>query len=529
MRKSLILVVTVSLLVACNKDFLDVKPQQSVLIEDVFSQMSTSRAAVNGLYSLMQSYSYYGRDAMVIPEVISDNVTRSVRTGNRYTGMNTMTHTATDANVSRMWNQMYQVATNANAIIANEDNIKKIATSLEQAEAAQLVGEAYAIRAMVYFDLAKFFGRPLNFTADGSHLCVPLVLKPVTKIEEVVFPARNTAAEVYAQIEKDITEALKRLPVDGGVINSGSVSNAMFRTRMNRWGVTALRARVAVFREDWPTAVAAATEVINSGRYSLYSFGSMLQDFRTQNSAESIFEVVNNSNDNPGTDSYAYLSSQQGYGELLGTITSMNSRSTGATLSTFRSLYDAYSATDVRRGFVALGNRNALGGETNVPLCLKYVNITTYLENIKVMRIAEMYLSRGEALARLAIANNDIAQLTASLVDINLIRKSRDTSSNTRPYAASLLGTPPVGTLRATAYVDSIIVERRKELALEGQRLFDLNRTRTNFVKISSGGNATSRLINYSTSTSTLTQRTILPIPLTQVQNNPNMVQNPGF
>ncbi len=529
MRKSLILVVTVSLLVACNKDFLDVKPQQSVLIEDVFSQMSTSRAAVNGLYSLMQSYSYYGRDAMVIPEVISDNVTRSVRTGNRYTGMNTMTHTATDANVSRMWNQMYQVATNANAIIANEDNIKKIATSLEQAEAAQLVGEAYAIRAMVYFDLAKFFGRPLNFTADGSHLCVPLVLKPVTKIEEVVFPARNTAAEVYAQIEKDITEALKRLPVDGGVINSGSVSNAMFRTRMNRWGVTALRARVAVFREDWPTAVAAATEVINSGRYSLYSFGSMLQDFRTQNSAESIFEVVNNSNDNPGTDSYAYISSQQGYGELLGTITSMNSRSTGATLSTFRSLYDAYSATDVRRGFVALGNRNALGGETNVPLCLKYVNITTYLENIKVMRIAEMYLSRGEALARLAIANNDLAQLTASLVDINLIRKSRDTSSNTRPYAASLLGTPPVGTLRATAYVDSIIVERRKELALEGQRLFDLNRTRTNFVKISSGGNATSRLINYSTSTSTLTQRTILPIPLTQVQNNPNMVQNPGF
>lgn len=529
MRKSLILVVTVSLLVACNKDFLDVKPQQSVLIEDVFSQMSTSRAAVNGLYSLMQSYSYYGRDAMVIPEVLSDNVTRSVRTGNRYTGMNTMTHTATDANVSRMWNQMYQVATNANAIIANEDNIKKIATSLEQAEAAQLVGEAYAVRAMVYFDLAKFFGRPLNFTADGSHLCVPLVLKPITKIEEVVFPARNTAAEVYAQIEKDITEALKRLPVDGGVINSGTVSNAMFRTRMNRWSATALRARVAVYREDWPTAVAAATEVINSGRYTLYSFGSMLQDFRTQNSGESIFEVVNNSNDNPGTDSYAYLSSQQGYGELLGTITSMNSRSTGTTLSTFRSLYDAYSATDVRRGFVALGNRNALGGETNVPLCLKYVNITTYLENIKVMRIAEMYLSRGEALARLAIANNDGAQLTASLVDINLIRKSRDTSSNTRPYAASLLATPPTGTLRATAYVDSIIVERRKELALEGQRLFDLNRTRTSFVKISSGGNATSRLINYSTSTSSFTQRTILPIPITQVQNNPNMVQNPGF
>jgi hypothetical protein len=255
----------------------------------------------------------------------------------------------------------------------------------------------------------------------------------------------------------------------------------------------------------------------------------MVQDFRTQSSAESLFEVVNNSNDNPGTDSYAYLSSQQGYGELLGTITSMNSRSTGTTLSTFRSLYDAYAATDVRRNFVALGNRNALGGETNVPLCLKYVNITTYLENIKVIRLAEMYLSRGEALARLAIANNDAAQLTSSLVDINLIRKLRDTSSATRPYAASLSATPPTGTLRASAYVDSIIVERRKELALEGQRLFDLNRTRTNYVKISSAGNATSRLVNYATPTSTITMRTILPIPIAQVQNNPNMVQNPGF
>lgn len=529
MKKSLLIVLLGCSLVACNKDFLEVKPQQSVLTGDVFSQVSTSRAAVNGLYSLMQSYSYYGRDAMVIPEVLSDNLTRSVKTGNRYTGMNTMTHTATDANVSRMWNQMYQVATNANAIIANEENIKKVATTLEQEEVSQLVGEAYAVRALVYFDLAKFWGRPLKFTADGSHLCVPLVLKPITNIQEVVYPARNTAAEVYAQIDADIVEALKRLPINGGVISSGVVNNAIFKTRMNRFAVLALRARVAIFKEDWATAVAASNEVIASGRYTLYPYSSMVQDFRTQNSIESIFEVTNNSNDNPGTDSYAYLSSQQGYGELLGTIASMNSKSTGTTLTTFRGLYDAYSATDVRRGFVALGNRNSLGGETNVPLCTKYVNISTYQENIKVFRLAELYLSRGEALARLAIANNDANQLNASLADVNLIRKLRDTSSNTKPFVASLLATPPVGAIRATAFVDSIIVERRKELALEGQRLFDLNRTQTNYVKINSAGNGASRLIIYSTPTNTYTIRTILPIPVTQVQNNPNMVQNPGF
>jgi len=517
------------LTMGCGKDFLDLKPQQSVFAEDVFSSLPTARAAVNGLYSLMQSYSYYGRDALVIPEVLSDNATRSVRTGNRYTGMNTMTHTATDANVSRMWNQMYQVVTSANNIIVNEERLRAVVTPLQQEEFGQLIGEAYAVRALAYFDLVKFFARPLNHTADGSHLGVPLVLKPVSNVTEVVYPARNTAKEVYDQIDRDLAEALKRLPTTGNVWWNGAVNPAFAKIRLNRWGTLALRSRVAVHKGDWQTAVTAATEVIASGRYALIPYGSLVQNFRTPGNNESIFEIANNTNDNPGTDGIAYLCSQQGYGELLGTRTSMNSRSTGTTLSTFRALYEAYSATDARRNFVALGNRNSIGGETNVPLCLKYTNIVTFLENIKVLRLSELYLSRGEALARLAVQNNDNNALTASLADINLVRKARDTASATRPFAASLLTTPPVGSIRATAYLDSIIVERRKEFALEGQRLFDLNRTKTNYVKINSAGNSTSRLIDYNATTNSYYNRTILPIPVSQVQNNPNMVQNPGF
>jgi hypothetical protein len=178
---------------------------------------------------------------------------------------------------------------------------------------------------------------------------------------------------------------------------------------------------------------------------------------------------------------------------------------------------------------VELGNRNSIGGETNVPLALKYVNISTFMENIKVFRLAEMYLSRGEALARIAVQNNDATALAGSMADINLIRKSRDTASTTLPFNASLATTPPTGSIRATAYLDSIIVERRKEFALEGQRLFDLNRTQSSYVKINSGGNSASRLVQYTNTTSSYYYRTILPIPVVQVQNNPNMVQNPGF
>jgi hypothetical protein len=334
---------------------------------------------------------------------------------------------------------------------------------------------------------------------------------------------------VYDRILLDIEEALKRLPASGNVLYDGTANSTLQKIRFNKFSTLALKARVAIFTENWQAAIDASNLVIASGKYTLYPYGSMVQDFRTQNSSESIFEVANNTNDNAGTDSYAYLSSQSGYGELLGTRQTMNSKSTGTTLSTFKGLYDCYSNTDVRRNFLSLGNRNSLGGEVNVPLCTKYINISTNMENIKVIRLSEMYLSRAEAMARLAVKNSDANSLTSSLVDINLIRKLRDTASATKAFTASILAVPPMGAIKATALLDSIIVERRKEFALEGHRIFDLNRTQTSYVKINAAGNSASRLIQYTATTSSYYYRTILPIPVTQVQNNPKMVQNPGF
>jgi hypothetical protein len=109
---------------------------------------------------------------------------------------------------------------------------------------------------------------------------VPLVLSPITKVTEVVYPKRNTAAEVYAQIDKDIEEALKRLSASGDVIINGAVNNGFFKIRINRFATLALKARIAIFKEDWPTAVAASTEIINSGKYTLFTYGSMVQNFR---------------------------------------------------------------------------------------------------------------------------------------------------------------------------------------------------------------------------------------------------------
>jgi hypothetical protein len=98
-----------------------------------------------------------------------------------------------------------------------------------------------------------------------------------------------------------------------------------------------------------------------------------------------------------------------------------------------------------------------------------------------------------------------------------------------RPLNVTLSGTPPAGSISLPAYLDTMMLERRREFALEGQRLFDLNRTRTNYVKISTAGSATSRLIEYNVSPTSFFNRTILPIPNGELAVNPNLLQNPGF
>ena len=527
--KKLLLFSTITLFaIGCSKDFLELKPQQNIFITDVFNSLPTARSSVNGLYSLIQEQGYYGRDMLAVSEMISDNMTRSVK-ASQLANFNTMTFSSTQSEVQRMWDQLYRVIGSANAVIANEENINKLGTTITQVECAQLVGEAYAVRAMAYFDLAKFYSRPLSHTLDGSHLSVPIITKPVTTVEDVVYPARNTAAEVYQQVETDIAEALKRLPSNGDVYINGVVNAGFSKIRMNRWSTLALKTRVAIYKEDWSTAITASNEVINSGKFQLFTYGGMFQDFQSIGNQESILEIANNTADNPANNSYAYLCNQSGYGDALATKQTMNSKSTGTTLTTFKGLYDIYTSTDVRRRFVDIGNRNAIGGEKSIPLCLKYQNISTYLENIKIFRVAEMYLSRGEANARLALKNNDATALSAALTDINLIRKSRDTASSTKPFSASILPTPPSGSITVKAFVDSIIVERRKEFALEGQRLFDLNRTKTNYVKIRTAGGSTSVLVDYTNSANTYYIRTILPIPNNALLSNKNLVQNVGY
>ena len=182
-------------------------------------------------------------------------------------------------------------------------------------------------------------------------------------------------------------------------------------------------------------------------------------------------------------------------------------------------MWKIYDTADVRRGFMTPGNRAAFGGETNTLIINKYNDITNFAENIKIFRIAEMYLIRAEA-------EGYSMGFSTGYQDILKIANARnEIISPTAPTTAS-------------GFDAAILLENRKEFAFEGHRIFDLTRvrnsshlttpgytysyyhyTKQNLTYTIKNGVVTYQLARSGALTSTLKKYAIMPIPLTDIND----------
>ncbi len=215
-------------------------------------------------------------------------------------------------------------------------------------------------------------------------------------------------------------------------------------------------------------AVASADKVINEGGYSLMETYADL--FIPDPNSESIFEVVYDAQNSNRLAQYFFPRSLTGRYEVAPTD----------------ELIQSYEEGDTR-----LDTSIAIDVENN-PYGIKYTDITAGTDRVYVLRLAEMYLVRAEARA---YSNGDIELIKS---DLDVIRSRAGLPATTADDYPSLKL--------------AIENERRHELAFEGQRWEDLVRT----------GRATTILgidENY----------TLFPIPLSEVQTNNLMTQNPGY
>lgn len=464
---SCLLLALVLLGAACDSDFLSLTPKQSVAFSDFFKTLDDFESAINGCYDQMQLPDWYGRYMLLVPDIMGEDVKQNsqanrAREWAEYSGSTTSIHLVD----VEFWAEIYEAINMANQIIhAPFDPAAAI-----QDEYNQILGEAYAVRALSHFDLVRIFAQHYTYTADASHPGVPIV----TEFDLASRPTRNTVAEVYEQIIADFDQAITLMTFDPS--NAG---------RFSIEAVQALLSRVYLYMDDFANAEAMASAVINSGKFSLVPAADYANMFLPGLSSEAILEVINNQTDRFAFDHVGYMYQKTGYGDylpskdLLNLIDDDDVRKT--TFVEDAGLVGQYGDYRVNK-FPSAGEDNGT-------------------DNIPVIRLAEVYLNRAEA--RAATGNTGGAQ-----DDLNMIRQRA-------------LPTAPDVTLIGTALLDEILIERRVELCFEGHRLFDITRHKQDLVRVDC--TAPVCTVTYPDN------RFILPIPLQEMDVNKNMVQNPGY
>lgn len=463
-----VLVLLLMVTSSCKKSFLDREPYGSLPKDDAITNVDDMEIALNGAYADLRASTLFGRAIPLIGDLLADNVYISSNNSNRYLSFFQVNYTVNNGDARGIWQGAYNTILNCNNII----NSSVTGTP----EASQFRGEALAIRALMYFELVKFFSKPYT-VAGASALGVPIILNndPFRK------PARNTLGEVYTQIEKDFKAAIPLLTLDRST------------AYINDWAAKALLARMYQFKGDWTNALATAQDVINNSGYTLLNLTTFNNYWRSNtvrnDGLETLFEVANDLVGNAGIDALAYFYDQDGYGDALAA----------------NAFYNLYANTDVRKSLILVGSPTR---GPNARVVNKYPNSTQPdKDEVKIIRLSEVYLIAAEAAYNLN--NEPVARQY-----LNAVATRRD---------ATFLGYTSIG----AALLSDILLERRKELAFEGHRYWDLARNNMNVTRVNTAGNYSGVPLTIATTNF----RRIFPIPQAELDANPAIrdQQNTGY
>lgn len=450
---------------SCSEDFLDLQPEQAVSANEALLTIGDFRAAITGAYDGLSGNDYYGRFFVLVSDIMSDDVKQNAA-ANRAADWAAYAGSPTDNNnlATNIWQQGYAVINRVNRIINAEADFP---AAVEE-EYENIVGQAYAIRALVHHDMVKIYSQHYTFTEDASHMGIPIV----TEFDPSAQPARNTVNEVYNQIIEDFNTSL------------GLISNNNSSYYLTEDAVHALLSRVYLYKEDWANAASAATEVINSDRFSLLSHENYADIISPEGSAEMIFQINFNQTDNWGAISLGAMYQKDGYGDYLPT----------------KDLLNLIPENDARQAMFSLDED--LAGDYASHRVAKYSNPLGN-DNIPVIRLAEVYLNRAEA-------NYHLGNIEAAQEDLNSIRQRG------LPTAENVTAT-------GTDLLEAILLERRIELSFEGHRLFDLTRNKKGVFREDCTAPEEACSNPYPNN------RFVLAIGQIEIDVNPNLVQNPGY
>ena len=482
------LLLSLGLLAAgCGKSFLDESPTDQVTDANFYKTANDAIQATTAIYSELGKGGQYNYALWGIGDIGSDiSYTGGGGGGDgieqqqldRY-GLIPPTNPLT----SRLWGGCYIGIGRANIVLQ-----KVPAMQIDPAIQNRSIGEAEFLRAKYYFDLVRAYGD------------VPLLTSPPTTLAEVNV-ARSPVASVYALIEKDLLDAITKLPAS---YSGDDIARA------TKWAATALLAKVYLTEGKLPEAATQAQSVISSSGKSLWdNYGDNFK-VSTENGKESLFEVQYVSGRN------AYIFDGLGFcgNEFFGPRGQGIVPQGGYGFNIPEDDFVAgYEAGDLRRDVTIWKPGDAypdgrtqpasLPGSPHGYGCKKWfvgkvnTNIWDSELNIPVLRLAEVYLILAEA----------VGPTTEGLEAINKVRRRAFGQPVNTAGAHDL-----AASLGAPAFKTAVWRERKYELAFENDRWFDMKRT--------------GELLTYR---GVQPYNIVLPIPQSERDVNSGLTQNPGY
>lgn len=497
--KSTIICLSVLVLGGCKK-FLEQEVPGAFPEQDFYKTDADASQAVVGVYDMMQAhYNSNWASIYMVKTLLSDE---SNAGGNDpgdqagYQSLDDYNFDATNDKVRDVWRMCYFTIYRSNKVINKADP----GTDLRK----RLIAESKVLRAYNYFELVTLWGD------------VPLVLDDIAP-SAYTSTARKPKADVFTQIEKDLTEAIAVLPTK-------SAYSSADKFRVSKGTAQALLGKTLLFEQKWAEAAAQFEAVITSNQYSLESSVSKAFSRGGEFGMESLFETsyTNGRSYDWGNFPWGYQPESNIHIQLMGPRSEFYTKAPADSLIggwgfnlPRQKMYDAFvNAGDAVRRVQTVMSRqeliNAGGNFSNTGVWdytgfwqRKYGSFSTqtgapigelnYGTNWRHIRYADVLLMAAEANYR---ANNENKARTY----LNMVR-SRSTL--------------PDVTATGNALFQAIVLERQLELAFEGVRFQDLVRWGTAATELGPLGFVTGKHEH-------------LPIPDYDIRTG-GLTQNPGY
>lgn len=505
MKKTIYAILTILLVgTACSKS-LDTVPTTAVSGDTMLETTDGGLQALNGIYRFFWQWSastgsstheaFGPQGYALMGDAMGDDMILSAA-GNGwfwydYTYKEKEGYTGDSWRPYDIWNYNYTIISQANYIIAKNGQM-----SGDKADAEYILGNAYALRANAYYNLAINFAR--SYEGHEDRLCVPIYTEPTTS--KTKGKARATNKEVYAQARADIDKAIELL---GGKTQKHC-------SHIDAAIANGIKARIAITMNDFQAAYDAADAAIKTTKKTLIK--DVKSGYNDAVDGKDVMwgaEIITDQ----GTTNPQFLA-QMDY----------RAGSYGSTQRKLCSkwLYSRIKSTDSRKAWWVDESLTKDGdikkGLQQYKFLFKDPEVMKSGADHIFMRVPEMYLLKAEAACRLG---NDAEAQTV----LNSFMKYRDETYDCSAKTGTALG--KLTTDETGSLLEEIILQRRIELWGEIGRIFDIKRLRQGFVRTTDMGYQESALLTSLDTSNPESFDWVMTIAQAEIDANSLMVQNP--